>query len=108
DPIGNRIRSGPAMRRNIGAKWPKSILEQAKERKTLMFSYKWRVGGHFAFKSGASAADLKSLTHALRNPVQGFQIESGARIMDFASVHNFPKSAKRYCSDVARTSESGH
>src|ERR1700730_17006342 len=38
-----------------------------------------------------SAADLKSLTHPWQDRVQGLQIESGTRIIKFASAHDFPK-----------------
>src|ERR1700730_11285865 len=88
------------MRRNIGAKCPKSILEQASRRKTLMFRTNDRAFGHFAFKSRSSAADLKSLTHALQNLVQGLQIESGTRIIDLLVPMTFRSPRK----DVAAMS----
>ena len=42
----------------------------------------------------ASAADLKSLTHARQNPVQELQIESGTRIMDLLVPITFRRPRK--------------
>jgi hypothetical protein len=53
------------------------------------------------------ATDLKSLIHSRQNRLQGFQIESGTRIVDLL-VSFDSEVRKRERRKMVRTSESGH